>query len=163
MLELLQESSILRYLISFISINFNSTLQLRTLAEEIEGRPEEVREDAVRAESQRLLRERARLQARAEAEEDLFTRVPLTKAERARQKSVKRLTGMSDMLDDFDDDVADLVAEGEREEGGRFGGPPEDLLKRKKMGQAGMEEARPEKRARVLSGEKTEKSFVFAG
>lgn len=60
---------------------------------------------------------------------------------------------MADMLDDFNDDVADLVAEGEREEGARFGAPPEDLLKRKKMSQVVMEEARPEKRARVLSGE----------
>jgi U3 small nucleolar RNA-associated protein 3 len=128
-------------------------VQLKTLAEEIEGRPEEVREDDVFAESQRLLKERARLQARAEAEEELFTRVPLTKAEKARQKSVKRSSGMADMLDDFNDDVADLVAEGAREEGARFGAPPEDLLKRKKMSQVVMEEARPEKRARVLSGE----------
>lgn len=55
-------------------------------------------------------RQRRRLEKRAEEEEDLMMRVPLHKKElkQLRQAEKSRLTGGA-MLDDFADDVADLV------------------------------------------------------
>lgn len=57
-----------------------------------------------------LLRARARLAARAAEEEGLFTRVPLSRAERQGLKAARRagLAGGA-LLDDFADDVAGLV------------------------------------------------------
>ena len=54
--------------------------------------------------------QRARLEQRAAEEEDLMIRVPLSKQER-RQLKANRRAGMSGgaLLDDFADEVADLV------------------------------------------------------
>ena len=60
-----------------------------------------------------LQRAKARLAARAAQEEELMARVPLSKAERKNLKAQRR-AGLSGgvMLDDFADDVADLVQVG---------------------------------------------------
>lgn len=54
-------------------------------------------------------REIARMEARARVEEDLFTRVPLSKQERRRQKASTRNVNSLAAVGDFGDDVADLV------------------------------------------------------
>lgn len=54
-------------------------------------------------------REFARMEARAKIEEDLFTRVPLSKVERRRQKATTRSVNSLSQVGDFGDDVADLV------------------------------------------------------
>ena len=57
-----------------------------------------------------LQKARAKLAARAAQEEELMARVPLSKAERKNLKAQRR-AGLSGgiMLDDFADDVADLI------------------------------------------------------
>lgn len=52
---------------------------MQELAQEIEGRPEEVRERVAGLEAAGAIRERLRLEARAGVEEDMMTRVPLSK------------------------------------------------------------------------------------
>jgi hypothetical protein len=54
-------------------------------------------------------REFARMEARAKIEEDMFTRVPLSKTERRRQKATTRSVNSLSQVGDFGDDVADLV------------------------------------------------------
>ncbi len=49
------------------------------------------------------------MEARARIEEDLFTRVPLTKQERKRQNATTRNISSIAAIGDFGDDVADLV------------------------------------------------------
>ena len=49
------------------------------------------------------------MEARARIEEDLFTRVPLTKQERKRQNAATRNISSIAAIGDFGDDVADLV------------------------------------------------------
>jgi hypothetical protein len=60
-----------------------------------------------------MARARARLEARAAQEEELMTRVPLTKAERKNLKAQRR-AGLSGgtLLDDLADDIAGLVQVG---------------------------------------------------
>ena len=50
------------------------------------------------------------MEARAKIEEDLFTRVPLSKTERRRAKATTRSMNSLANVGDFGDDVADLVA-----------------------------------------------------
>lgn len=84
---------------------------VKELAAELAGAPEErdtgvpIGMDTVAA-----LRERQRMAARDAEEEDLMIRVPLSKDERKRLRAQKRagLSGKA-LLDDFADDVADLV------------------------------------------------------
>ena len=80
------------------------------LAREVGEAPEEVGlgdEDLVQ--SAFAKREMARMEARARVEEDLFTRVPLSKQERRRQKASTRNVNSLAAVGDFGDDVADLV------------------------------------------------------
>lgn len=85
-----------------------STL-LKDLANDLEGRPEEIKE-FVGPESKEMTRELSRLQARAQAEENMFARVPLSRVEKKRVKHLKQSrNGLLGMLDDFDDDVSYLV------------------------------------------------------
>eukprot|EP00873_Tetraselmis_striata_P000222 jgi/Tetstr1/420486/TSEL_011599.t1 len=86
---------------------------VRELMAELEGAPEEVRGaggTSAGLEGREALRARQRREARDEAEEEAFVRVALTKDERKRERALRR-TGLSGhgMLDDFADDVADLV------------------------------------------------------
>ncbi|KAG0617768.1 hypothetical protein M758_4G013400 [Ceratodon purpureus] len=82
---------------------------IKELANEVEGRPEEVRE-ALGTESKEMLRDIARLEKRAEQEEELFARVPLNREERRKVKNLKKgRSGLLGMLDDFEDDVVGLT------------------------------------------------------
>eukprot|EP00271_Cylindrocystis_brebissonii_P002772 TRINITY_DN13573_c0_g1_i1.p1 TRINITY_DN13573_c0_g1~~TRINITY_DN13573_c0_g1_i1.p1 ORF type:complete len:875 (-),score=338.73 TRINITY_DN13573_c0_g1_i1:369-2879(-) len=137
---------------------------VREMAAELEGRPEEVAaQETMRgaSESREMQRERERLQARARDEEELFARVPLSRAEKTQLKSLTRnRNSMAGILDDLDDDVGDIVrmeeaaaltrGAGEAEASGL---PPEGLLKRKKISQAIAEAGRVVKKTKVLSGD----------
>ena len=72
--------------------------------------PAQVRERIGEEETAGLQRAKARLAARAAQEEELMARVPLSKGERKNLKAQRR-AGLSGgvMLDDFADDVADLI------------------------------------------------------
>lgn len=108
---------------------------VRELAEEVLGAPEELRASVAGMDSLAALRQRQKLEARAEVEEDLFTRVALSKEEAKRLKAHRRagLAGQG-LLEDFADEVADIVelAGGAEEE--KEGGLAE-LLKRSKVSQ----------------------------
>lgn len=82
---------------------------IKELANEVEGRPEEVRE-TLGTENKEMLRDIARLEKRAEQEEELFARVPLNREERRKVKNLKKgRSGLLGMLDDFEDDVVGLT------------------------------------------------------
>lgn len=83
---------------------------VKELANDLEGRPEEVRE-IVGAESKELLREQFKFEERARQEEELFTRVPLSRIEKKRIKHIKRSrNGLMGIMDDFNDDISGLMA-----------------------------------------------------
>ncbi|PSC73947.1 Something about silencing 10 [Micractinium conductrix] len=86
---------------------------VQELAAEVEGAPEEQRYAAAGLDSAAALRERQRLAAREDVEEELMIRVPLSKEERKRLKLHRRegLSGKA-LLDDFADEVADIVGAG---------------------------------------------------
>jgi U3 small nucleolar ribonucleoprotein protein LCP5 len=63
---------------------------IKELANEVEGRPEEVREVVGATESKAMQRDRARLEARAQEEEELFARVPLSRVDRKKVKQLKQ-------------------------------------------------------------------------
>ncbi|KAL3687632.1 hypothetical protein R1sor_013941 [Riccia sorocarpa] len=123
---------------------------LKELADELDGKPEELR-DVLGMESKEMLREKERLEARAKEEEDLFARVPLSKVERKKLKQLKKSrNGLSDILDDFDDNLADLVGMDVETHETSF---PEGLIKPKKLSQVIAESGRPSKKQKVLSGD----------
>ncbi|ERN14351.1 neuroguidin [Amborella trichopoda] len=89
---------------------------VKDLIDDLEGRPEEIRE-MVGHESKDLTRMRARFEERARVEEELFTRVPISKMERKKIKRLERSrNGLLGLTDDFYGDIAGLVA---TEESGR--------------------------------------------
>ncbi|GJP53320.1 hypothetical protein CLOM_g12471 [Closterium sp. NIES-68] len=97
---------------------------VKELAEDVEGRPREMRVEGastMMVEGKEMEREVERLRERAAAEERMFSRVPLNRGEKQRLKALKRSQNMlAGMLDDFDDDIAGIMAAGE--EGGAQAG-----------------------------------------
>jgi len=90
---------------------------VQQLSRELAGAPEEQKYNAYVTggmDTAAAIRERQRLAAREEVEEELMIRVPLSKEERKRLQAQKRagLSGKA-LLDDFADDVADIVAAAE--------------------------------------------------
>ena len=85
------------------------TVTPQELAQELGEAPEELGGDEGNMSSAFAKREFARMEARAKIEEDLFTRVPLSKVERRRQKATTRSMNSLAEVGDFGDDVADLV------------------------------------------------------
>ena len=83
------------------------------LTQELGEDPEEIQEGEANDRNACVKRERARMEARAKIEEDLFTRVPLTKQERKRQKETTRNISSIAAIGDYGDDVADLVEQAE--------------------------------------------------
>ncbi|GLJ47878.1 hypothetical protein SUGI_1011060 [Cryptomeria japonica] len=83
---------------------------VKELANKLEGKPDEVRE-IVGAESKEMLREQSKLVERARQEEELFTRVPLSRIEKKKIKHLKRSrNGLLGLMDDFNDDISGLIA-----------------------------------------------------
>ncbi|KAF5836525.1 hypothetical protein DUNSADRAFT_5813 [Dunaliella salina] len=83
---------------------------VRALAAEVAGAPEEERHALPGLDSSNAIKMRQRLEMRAAEEEDMMTRVPLSREQVKALKSQRR-AGMSTsgFADDFADDVADLV------------------------------------------------------
>uniref|UniRef100_A0A7S0GNB6 Sas10 C-terminal domain-containing protein n=1 Tax=Micromonas pusilla TaxID=38833 RepID=A0A7S0GNB6_MICPS len=92
---------------------------IKELAQELGEAPEELGGDVGDTSSAFAKREFARMEARAKIEEDLFTRVPLSKTERRRAKATTRSMNSLANVGDFGDDVADLVEVAEELEGQR--------------------------------------------
>lgn len=87
---------------------------VQELAAELTGAPEELGAGApLGMDTVAALRQRQRLAARDAVEEELMVRVPLSRQERKQLKAQRRegLSGKA-LLDDFADDVADLVGLG---------------------------------------------------
>ena len=88
---------------------------IQEFAAELAGAPEERKMGVpIGMDTADALRHRQKLEARAEVEEELMIRVPLSKDERKKLKAQRRagLSGKA-LLDDFQDDLADLVNGGE--------------------------------------------------
>lgn len=90
---------------------------VRELMNNIDGRPEEVRE-IVGPESRELARYMAKMEKRAQVEEELFTRAPMTRMEKKKEKHLKKsrngLLGLTDFYDEIktlplEDDVSEQV------------------------------------------------------
>ncbi|KAL5724286.1 hypothetical protein ACHQM5_007565 [Ranunculus cassubicifolius] len=81
----------------------NQSSYMKELIDHHEGRPEEVRE-IVGADSRELTRYMAKREARERAEEENFIRAPLTKAEKNKEKHLKRSrNGLIGLTDGFED------------------------------------------------------------
>ncbi|KAK3231079.1 hypothetical protein Dsin_002960 [Dipteronia sinensis] len=84
---------------------------MRELMDNLEGRPEEIRE-IVGTESRELNRYREKMEQRARQEEDLFTRAPLTKMEKKKMKHLKKSrNGLLGLTDSFYNEVKSLPIE----------------------------------------------------
>jgi len=84
---------------------------VRELVGEMGDAPVEISTDPTRSQRSFVQREKQRMLRRAEAEEEMFTRTPLTRTERKRLKAAKT-TGFhstSAVLEDIGTDIADLV------------------------------------------------------
>ncbi|KAJ0525849.1 hypothetical protein HanHA300_Chr09g0316701 [Helianthus annuus] len=83
----------------------------RDLMNDLEGRPEEVRE-VIGTEDRDVTRYRAKMEERARREEELFTRAPLTRMEKKQHKSmIKPRNGLSGLADGFSEDIKSLPME----------------------------------------------------
>ncbi|GAB4839524.1 hypothetical protein Ancab_029050 [Ancistrocladus abbreviatus] len=81
---------------------------VRHLMDEVEGRPEEVRE-SVGAESVELMRYMRKAERRAQQEEELFTRAPISKAEKKKMKHLmKSRNGLLGLTESFNDEIKTL-------------------------------------------------------
>ncbi|RZC51990.1 hypothetical protein C5167_020416 [Papaver somniferum] len=89
---------------------------VREMLNAAEGKPEEIRE-VVGAESREANQYREKMNKRARQEEEIFTRVPLTKAEKKQGKHLKKSrNGLVGLSEDFYD-VRSLPLNGDGEEG----------------------------------------------
>ncbi|XP_060199096.1 uncharacterized protein LOC132627650 [Lycium barbarum] len=88
--------------------NAEQSPYMRDLLNDLEGKPEEVRE-AVGTESRELTRYMGQMEERARIEEDEFTRAPLTKLEKKKMKHLKKSrNGLLGLTDSFYDEIKSL-------------------------------------------------------
>ncbi|XP_059635161.1 uncharacterized protein LOC132277336 isoform X2 [Cornus florida] len=108
---------------------------VRELMDDLEGRPEEVRE-TVGTESRELTQYKAKMEDRSRREEELFTRAPLTKMEKKKMKHLKKSrNGLLGLTDSFYDEIKTLPLEDNVDEattGFNDGGSGERELKKRK-------------------------------
>ncbi|CBI19287.3 hypothetical protein VitviT2T_027340 [Vitis vinifera] len=84
---------------------------VRELMDDLEGRPEEVRE-IVGTESRELIRYKEKMEQRARQEEELFTRAPLTRMEKKKEKHLRKSrNGLLGLTDSFYDEIKTLPLE----------------------------------------------------
>ncbi|KAJ4701483.1 Sas10/Utp3/C1D [Melia azedarach] len=84
---------------------------MRELMNDLEGRPEEVRE-IVGTESRELTRYKEKMEERARQEEELFARAPLTKMEKKKMKHLKKSrNGLLGLTDSFYNEIKTLPME----------------------------------------------------
>nr|GEW16538.1 neuroguidin [Tanacetum cinerariifolium] len=83
----------------------------RDLMNDLEGRPEEVRE-VIGTEDREVTGYKAKLEDRARREEELFTRAPLSSVEKKKLKHMRKSrSGLSGLADSFYDDIKSLPLE----------------------------------------------------
>ncbi|XVE95163.1 hypothetical protein REPUB_Repub02eG0072700 [Reevesia pubescens] len=86
---------------------------IREMMDDLEGRPEEVRE-IVGAESRELTRYMEKMERRAQQEEELFTRAPVTKMDKKIEKHLKKSrNGLLGLTDSFYDEIKSLPLGGD--------------------------------------------------
>ncbi|CAK9186575.1 unnamed protein product [Ilex paraguariensis] len=84
---------------------------VRELMDDLEGRPEEVRE-IVGTESRELTKYMAKMEERTQREEELFIRAPLTKLEKKKMKHLKKSrNGLLGLTESFYDEIKTLPLE----------------------------------------------------
>uniref|UniRef100_A0A9I9CH44 Neuroguidin n=1 Tax=Cucumis melo TaxID=3656 RepID=A0A9I9CH44_CUCME len=89
---------------------------MRELMDDMAGKPEEIKESAG-LENREVARYVARMEERDRREEELFTRAPLTKMEKKREKYLKKSRyGMGGVTDSFYEEVKSLPLEGADDE-----------------------------------------------
>ncbi|KAL0417635.1 UNVERIFIED_CONTAM: Neuroguidin [Sesamum radiatum] len=85
---------------------------VRELMNDLEGRPEEVRE-YVGSESREVMNYMEKMEERARQEEELFTRAPLTKVDKKKMKHLKKSrNGLLGLTESFYDEIKALPMEG---------------------------------------------------
>ncbi|GFP87382.1 neuroguidin [Phtheirospermum japonicum] len=93
---------------------------VRELINDMEGKPEEVREN-LGSENKEVTDYIARMEDRARREEELFTRAPLTKEEKKKLKHIKNSrNGLLGLTESFYDEIKTLPIEGDAPESTRF-------------------------------------------
>ncbi|KAK6277720.1 hypothetical protein POUND7_018043 [Theobroma cacao] len=81
---------------------------IREMMDDLEGRPEEVRE-IIGTESRELSRYMAKMERRAQQEEELFTRAPVAKKDKKIEKHLKKSrNGLLGLTDSFYDEIKTL-------------------------------------------------------
>ncbi|WCJ18561.1 Sas10/Utp3/C1D family [Euphorbia peplus] len=89
---------------------------MKDLIHEMEGKPEEIKED-VGNESREFTRYKQQWEERARQEEELFTRAPVTRMEKKKEKHLKKSTdGLMALTDDFYDEIRALPLEDNTDE-----------------------------------------------
>ncbi|KAL8524684.1 hypothetical protein ACS0TY_014330 [Phlomoides rotata] len=84
---------------------------VRELMDDLEGKPEEINEN-VRSESREVVKHIEKMEERARQEEELFTRAPLTKAEKKNMKQLKKTrNGLLGLTESFFDEIKSLPLE----------------------------------------------------
>ncbi|XP_021743758.1 neuroguidin-like [Chenopodium quinoa] len=82
---------------------------VRSLVDDLEGRPEEVKDSiGAGSESRELSKFAEKWQKREEQEEEIFNRAPITKAEKKKTKQLMRSNGLQGLTDDFFDEIKGL-------------------------------------------------------
>ncbi|XP_048129865.1 neuroguidin [Rhodamnia argentea] len=106
---------------------------VRELMDDLQGRPEEVRE-VIGTESRELTTYKAKWEERARREEELFTRAPVTKLEKKKEKHLlKSRNGLLGLTDSFYDEIKTLPLEDDvAEKTSGFGGDSSRKRKFKK-------------------------------
>ncbi|KAF8024735.1 hypothetical protein BT93_F1803 [Corymbia citriodora subsp. variegata] len=95
---------------------------VRELMDDLQGRPEEVRE-VIGTESRELTTYKAKWEERARREEELFTRAPVMKLEKKKEKHLlKSRNGLLGLSDSFYDEIKTLPLEDDGEKMSGFGG-----------------------------------------
>lgn len=90
----------------------------RDLINDLEGRPQEVREVVVASEDREVMKYKEKLEERARREEDLFTRAPLTSMEKKQLKHMRKSrNGLAGLADNFFDDIKSLPLDMESDGG----------------------------------------------
>ncbi|KAI3459512.1 hypothetical protein Pfo_016175 [Paulownia fortunei] len=85
---------------------------VRELMNDLEGRPEEVREN-LGSDSKEVMNYIAKMEERARREEELFTRAPLTKVEKKKMKHLNNSrNGLLGLTESFYDEIKTLPMEG---------------------------------------------------
>ncbi|XP_057783503.1 uncharacterized protein LOC131001203 isoform X2 [Salvia miltiorrhiza] len=106
-----QEKNILRKEVQMMR-QAKQSAYVRELMDDLQGKPEEIRE-SVGVESREAMKYMAKMEERAQQEEELFTRAPITKAEKQKMKHLtKSRNGLLGLTESFYDEIKTLPLDG---------------------------------------------------